>query len=120
MSVHLGVGESVTKTQLTEEFDIIGLLPYFATSTCLMAIDVLQTVPESCDCSSKTTETLEVAVKDHGVKSHGDTMQITQSQSDLIEQLIRIDAHLYKLSEEIFFEAVERVNTKYSVKLCMM
>eukprot|EP00588_Corethron_pennatum_P008953 CAMPEP_0194276418 /NCGR_PEP_ID=MMETSP0169-20130528/9030_1 /TAXON_ID=218684 /ORGANISM="Corethron pennatum, Strain L29A3" /LENGTH=367 /DNA_ID=CAMNT_0039020145 /DNA_START=122 /DNA_END=1226 /DNA_ORIENTATION=- len=106
MSIHLRINPNVTKKELSQRFDVIGLLPFFTTSTCLMVIDVLKSVPASCDCSTETKRH-KIVVQDHGVENHGDTMKISKEQGMLMNQLVPTDTKLYKLSEELFHEESE-------------
>lgn len=93
-------------------------MPEFSASTCLMVVYVLRRVPPVCDCGAGGGGGVASQVVDHGVSRHGDSLNITTTERALIDGLTEVDARLYGLAEELFREALERVNRQYSVRLC--
>ena len=117
-STLLRLPANITAAGLRTQFDVVGLLPEFSASTCLMAVYVLRRVPPACDCGTGGGGGVASRVVSHGVSQHGDSLNITTTERALIDGLTEVDARLYGLAEELFREALERVNRQYSVRLC--
>jgi len=108
----------ISTAGLSTQFDVVVLMPEFSASTCLMVVYVLRRVPPVCDCGAGGGGGVASQVVDHGVSRHGDSLNITTTERALIDGLTEVDARLYGLAEELFREALERVNRQYSVRLC--
>ena len=117
-STLLRLPANITAAGLRTQFDVVVLMPEFSASTCLMVVYVLRRVPPVCDCGAGGGVGVASQVVDHGVSRHGDSLNITTTERALIDGLTEVDARLYGLAEELFREALERVNRQYSVRLC--
>jgi len=108
------LGNPENNIELLDRFDVIGVLPQLARSTCLMTIEISGIIPPRCNC----TNTHRRLRADHGVIHHGDSFKLTKNQTKMINQLTKRDALLYKNGLDIFENHVRYVETKYSFNMC--
>lgn len=103
-------------------YEVVGIVSELEKSTCLVSIAIHHKVPKRCICQKDalTENRTEQIRLDHGVISHGDDMaaNITSGQLQIIENITKNDAALFKAAEEIFWRKVREVEKQYLITLC--
>jgi len=107
-------------TELTHMYEVVGLTEEMTRTSCLISIAIHEKVPKKCNCTGvdKEVEVIEEARSDHGVKHHGDTVELSERALAAIDTLTRNDAILFQAAQRLFREKIAYVEDRYSFQMC--
>jgi len=105
------------ENDLVKEFDVIGVMDHFSQGVCAINIRYTGVVPPVCDCTNEGKRR-RLGNIDHGVKHHGASFELTESQSSKITKLTALDSVLYSKAKLAFAQQVSDIEKDFGVTLC--
>ena len=117
-SMMTGFDETMSESQLRNRFDVIGVMDQLTKSVCAINIRYTGAIHPSCDCTDVTKRRRNLRVGDHGVKHHGATFNLTDSQASKIQKLTQLDSLLYDRAKVAFANQVKEIEEELDIVLC--
>ena len=118
-SMMTGFDETMSESQLRNRFDVIGVMDQLAKSACAINIRYTGAIHPSCDCTDVTkSRRRNLRDGDHGVKHHGATFNLTDSQASKIQKLTQLDSLLYDRAKVAFANQVKEIEEELDIVLC--
>ena len=117
-SMMTGFNEKMSESQLRNKFDVIGVMDHLTKSACAVSIRYTGAVHPSCDCTDITKRRRNLRAGDHGVKHHGATFKLTDSQTSKIQKLTQLDSLLYDRAKVAFATQVKEIEEELDIVLC--
>ena len=109
--------ETMDESHLRDRFDGIGVMNQLAKSACVISIRYTGFVSPMCDCTSGEHKRRRL-LNDHGVKHHGATFNLTNSQKSKIAKLTQLNSLLYQQAKLAFTQQVLEIEEEFDVVLC--
>jgi hypothetical protein len=102
---------------LSNKMAFIGLTEHYKESVCIIHYIHSKTMPSHCDCTTQQQQQTKLQNRTHGVPHLLDVSDLSLSTLRKIDEITKVDVMTYQLSQKIFNETLQLVESESGIKL---